>query len=216
MPHWRACRFAAAYPDQPLVVVLTGTDAYRFIHSHRETTLASLDVADHIVGLHSLVDNVLPERLRGKLRVIVQSGRPLQYRQPARRSFRVCFAGHLREEKDPLRQALAVRGLPPDSRIRVDAYGGAHTEDWAAAAQEEMRINPRCRWHSEIPHAELRRVYSRSHRHMKSRQLDLRANIHLIDVLCEQSSGRIHSRKTTGPSESREYVPAVLSGTAWT
>jgi putative glycosyltransferase (TIGR04348 family) len=164
---WRSAdaiaRFAAVYPDRPLVVVLTGTDAYRFIHSHRETTLASLEAADHIVGLHPLVGNVLPERLRGRLRVIVQSARPLQHRRPARRSFRVCFAGHLREEKDPLRPALAVRGLPSDSRIRVDAYGGAHSEDWAAAAQAEMRINPRYRWHGEIPHAELRRVYSRSH-----------------------------------------------------
>ena len=164
---WRSAdaiaRFAATFPDRPLVVVLTGTDAYRFIHSHRETTLASLDAADYIVGLHPLVGDVLPERLRGKLRVIVQSARPLQQRQPARRSFRVCFAGHLREEKDPLRPAMAVRGLPSDSRIRVDAYGGAHSEDWAAAAQEEMRINPRYRWHGEIPHAELRRVYSRSH-----------------------------------------------------
>jgi putative glycosyltransferase (TIGR04348 family) len=164
---WRSAdaiaRFAAAYPDRPLVVVLTGTDAYRFIHSHRETTLASLDAADHIVGLHPLVGNVLPERLRAKLRVIVQSARPLQHRQPARRSFRVCFAGHLREEKDPMCPALAARGLPSDSRIRVDAYGGAHSEDWAAAALEEMRINPRYRWHGEISHAELRRVYSRSH-----------------------------------------------------
>lgn len=164
---WRSAdaiaRFAAAYPDRPLVVVLTGTDAYRFIHSHRETTLASLDAADHIVGLHPLVGNVLPARLRVKLRVIVQSARPLQHRQPARRRFRVCFAGHLREEKDPLRPALAVRELPSDSRIRVDAYGGAHTEAWAAAAKEEMRINPRFRWHGEIAHAELRRIYSRSH-----------------------------------------------------
>jgi putative glycosyltransferase (TIGR04348 family) len=164
---WRSAdsiaRFAAAYPDRPLVVVLTGTDAYRFIHSHRDTTLASLDAADHVVGLHSLVGNALPERLRGKLRVIIQSARPLARRRPARRSFRVCFAGHLREEKDPLRPALAVRKLPTDSRIRVDAYGGAHTDDWTAAAQGEMRINPRYRWHGEISHSELRRVYSRSH-----------------------------------------------------
>jgi putative glycosyltransferase (TIGR04348 family) len=164
---WRSAdaiaRFAAAYPNRPLVVVLTGTDAYRFIHSHRKTTLASLDAADQIVGLHSLVGNVLPERLRRKLRVIVQSARPLKHRRPARRSFRVCFAGHLREEKDPLRPALAARELPAESRIRVDAYGGAHAEDWAAAATEEMRINPRYRWHGEIAHAELRRVYSRSH-----------------------------------------------------
>lgn len=164
---WRSAdaiaRFASACPGRPLVVVLTGTDAYRFIHSHRETTLASLEAADHIVGLHPLVGNVLPERLRGKLRVIVQSARPLLHRHPARRSFRICFAGHLREEKDPLRPALAVRGLASDSRIRVDAYGGAHTEDWAAAAREEMRTNPRYNWHGEISHAELRRVYSRSH-----------------------------------------------------
>jgi len=164
---WRSAeaiaRFAATYPDRPLVVVLTGTDAYRFIHSHPEPTLASLEAADHIVGLHALVGNVLPNHLRDKLRVIVQSARPLLHRQPARRSFRVCFAGHLREEKDPLRPALAVRDLPPDSRIRVDAYGGAHTADWAAAAREEMQRNPRYRWHGEIPHAELRRVYARSH-----------------------------------------------------
>ena len=164
---WRSAdaiaRFAAAYPERPLVVVLTGTDAYRFIHSHSETTLASLDVADHIVGLHPLVGNVLPRRLRGKLRAIIQSARPLRNRRPVRRSFRVCFAGHLRQEKDPLRPALAVRNLPADSRIRVDAYGAAHTGNWAEAAREEMRINPRYRWHGEIPHAELRRVYSRSH-----------------------------------------------------
>jgi len=164
---WRSAdaiaRFAAHYPERPLVVVLTGTDAYRFIRSHREITLASLDAADHIVGLHPLVGNVLPERLRGKLRVIIQSARPLEHRQPARRSFRVCFAGHLREEKDPLRPAMAARELPADSRIRGDAYGGAHGKDWAAAAKAEMRINPRYRWHGEIAHAELRRIYARSH-----------------------------------------------------
>ncbi len=163
---WRSAaaiaHFAETWPDRPLVVVLTGTDAYRFIHSHRETTLASLEAADRIVGLHDPVGNVLPERLRPKLRVIVQSARPLTTRRPARRHFRVCVAGHLREEKDPLRPARAVRELPSGSRIRVDAYGGAHSDDWARAAHAEMQINPRYRWHGEIPHAELRRVFSRS------------------------------------------------------
>ena len=163
---WRSAaaiaRFATSWPERPLVVVLTGTDAYRFIHSHREATLASLQAADHIVGLHPLVGNVLPKALRPKLRVIIQSARPLQTRRPAQRHFRVCFAGHLREEKDPLRPAIAVRDLPADSRIRVDAYGRAHSEEWAAAARQEMRSNPRYRWHGEIAHAELRRVYTRS------------------------------------------------------
>ena len=164
---WRSAdairRFATEHPDRPLVVVVTGTDAYRFIHTHRETTLASLDAADHIVGLHDLLGNALPEKYRDRLRIIVQSARPRAHRQPVKRSFRVCFAGHLREEKDPLRPALAVRELPPGSRLRVDAYGRAHDDEWASAAREEMRRNSRYRWHGEIPHAELRRVYSRSH-----------------------------------------------------
>lgn len=164
---WRSAqaiaRFTEVYPQRPLVVVLTGTDAYRFIHSHRDTTLASLDAADHIVGLHPLVGNVLPKRLRGKLRAIIQSARPLHRRRPYQRRFGVCFAGHLRDEKDPLCPARAVRNLPPHSRIRVDAYGGAHSEDWADAARAEMRNNARYRWHGEIAHAELRRVYARSH-----------------------------------------------------
>jgi putative glycosyltransferase (TIGR04348 family) len=164
---WRSAgaisRFATEHPDRALVVVVTGTDAYRFIDTHRETTLASLDAADHIVGLHDLLGNALPEKYHDRLRIIVQSARPRGHRQPAKRSFRVCFAGHLREEKDPLRPALAVRELPPESRLRVDAYGGAHDMAWARAAREEMRRNPRYRWHGEIPHAELRRVYSRSH-----------------------------------------------------
>ncbi len=164
---WRSAdairRFATEHPQSPLVVVVTGTDAYRFIHTHRETTLASLDVADFIVGLHDLLGAALPGRYRDRLRIIVQSARPRGHRQPAKRNFRVCFAGHLREEKDPLRPALAVRELPPESRLRVDAYGGAHDAGWATAAREEMRCNPRYHWHGEIPHAELRRVYSRSH-----------------------------------------------------
>ena len=164
---WRSAdairRFATEHPDRALVVVVTGTDAYRFMHTHRKTTLASLDAADHIVGLHDLLGNALPEKYRDRLRIIVQSARPRTHRQPVKRSFRVCFAGHLREEKDPLRPAFAVRELPPESRLRVDAYGRAHDHEWATAAREEMRRNPRYRWHGEIPHAELWRVYSRSH-----------------------------------------------------
>lgn len=164
---WRSAgaiaRFSRCNPQRPLVVVLTGTDAYRFIHSHRETTLASLHAAHYIVGIHALVGKVLPEHLRPRLRLIFQSARPLATRRPAKRSFRVCFAGHLREEKDPLCPAIAVRDLPPQSQIRVDAYGGAHSEEWARAVREEMKTNPRYHWHGEVSHAELRRIYTHSH-----------------------------------------------------
>lgn len=164
---WRSAAaiqaFSRAYPQRPLIVVLTGTDAYRFIHSDAETTLASLAAADRIVGLHGLIADCVPDTQRNKVRVIYQSARPLGERRPPRRFFRVCVAGHLREEKDSLRAALAVRDLPPGSRIRVDAYGKAHTPEWGRAARAEAAANTRYLWHGEITHARLRDVYRRSH-----------------------------------------------------
>lgn len=164
---WRSAdaiaRFAERYPGRPLVVALTGTDAYRFIHSHPEPTLHSITLADRLVGLHDLIAETVPPEHRAKVRVIYQSARPIARRTPVRRAFRVCVAGHLREEKDPLRPAYAVRDLPSGSRLRVEHYGGAHTPEWAAMAQAEMAANPRYRWHGEVGHGRLRRVYASAH-----------------------------------------------------
>jgi putative glycosyltransferase (TIGR04348 family) len=178
---WRSASairdFDQHYPDRPLVVVLTGTDAYRFINSHRQETEASLTRADRIVGLHALIGDAIPQRYRHKLRVIYQSASPLTGRQAPKRFFRVCMAGHLREEKDPLRPALAARDLPPHSRIRIDAYGKAHTPEWAALAAAEAVLNPRYHWHGEIGHAQLRQVYRRSHLLVLSSRMEGGANV---------------------------------------
>jgi len=178
---WRSATaiasFAAQYPERPLVVVLTGTDAYRFIHSHPRQTLGSLVHADRIVGLHALIGEMLPVELRHKLEVIYQSARPVAGRSPPKRFFRVCMAGHLREEKDPLRPAHAVRDLPASSRLRVDAYGKAHTPKWAAAAAAEAAGNPRYRWHGEIGHARLRQIYRHSHLLVLSSRMEGGANV---------------------------------------
>lgn len=164
---WRSAepiaRYAGRRPRAPLVVALTGTDAYRFLHEDPETTLRSIALADRLVGLHDLIGETVPPEHRGKVRVIYQSAPPGHPRAPAQRSFRVCVAGHLREEKDPLRPAYAARALPAGSRLRVEHYGKAHSPDWAAAAEAEMAINPRYRWRGEIPHHRLRRIYATSH-----------------------------------------------------
>ena len=164
---WRSAdaiaRFAQDDPDRPLVVALTGTDAYHFIDSHPETTLRSIALAHRLVGLHDLIAETVPPEHRGKVRVIYQSARPIGVRRPTKRGFLACVAGHLREEKDPLRPALAVRDLPPESRLRVDQYGAAHTPDWATAAEQEMAVNRRYHWHGEVPQHRLRQVYGRAH-----------------------------------------------------
>ncbi|MCU0836288.1 MAG: TIGR04348 family glycosyltransferase [Chromatiaceae bacterium] len=164
---WRSAsavaRFRERYPGRPLVVALTGTDAYRFIESDPLPTLRSIALADRLVGLHERIADRVPPEHRAKVRVIYQSALPIPRRAPARRDFRVCVAGHLREEKDPLRPAYAVRKLPVGSRVRVDQYGMAHSPEWAQAATTEMATNPRYRWHGEVSHGRLRRVYARAH-----------------------------------------------------
>ena len=164
---WRSAaaitKFKEQHSNLPLILAITGTDAYRFIHSHPETTLNSIACADRLVGLHDLIGETIPVKHRHKLRVIYQSAQPVKQRQPLKRSFRICVAGHLRDEKDPLRPAYAVRSLPKTSRIKIDQFGKAHTAEWGNLAIEEMKNNPRYRWHGEVTHSVLRKKYSRAH-----------------------------------------------------
>jgi len=165
---WRSAAsisgFRARFPDRPIIVALTGTDIYGFLHTEPETTRRSLACADTLVGLHDLVGEALPPEFRGRVRVVHQSvsGGSLG-RRPSKRTFDVCVVGHLRREKDPLRAAWAARGMPPDSRLRVLHAGGARDPEWAEAARREMARNPRYRWLGEVPAWRVRRLYERTH-----------------------------------------------------
>ena len=65
-------RFAKAYPDRPLIVVLTGTDLYRDAKTN-PAVLRSMEAATHLVVLQDQAISELPTHLRKKARVIVQS-----------------------------------------------------------------------------------------------------------------------------------------------
>ncbi len=163
---WRSAgaikAFKARYPDRPLILALTGTDLYRFIHSDRDVTLHSIEVADHLVALHDLAHKAIPEKYARKLTVIKQSAIPIKRQPPRKRTFDLCVSGHLREEKDSMRPAYAARLLPKESSIRILHFGKAHNDEWAAKAENEMPINPRYHWYGEVPHWKIRQVYARS------------------------------------------------------
>ncbi|MDH3282149.1 MAG: selenosugar synthase SenB, partial [Gammaproteobacteria bacterium] len=178
---WRSAeaitQFDASFPDRPLVVALTGTDLYRFIHSHRRTILRSLAAADRLVTLHELAQAAIPARYCDKVRTIYQSAPPLPRRLPPRkRTFDICVVGHLREEKDSLRAAYAVRDVPESSRLRILHYGKPHTERWRRAAYDEMQANPRYRWFGELPHWKVRQAYARSRALVMSSNMEGGAN----------------------------------------
>jgi putative glycosyltransferase (TIGR04348 family) len=164
---WRSAAsiraFRTRHPEHPLIVGMAGTDIYRFQQTDPAATLGSMAMADRLVGLHDLVAEAIPEAMRGKLRLIYQSVPPLPRRLPPLRNvFEVLVIGHLREEKDPLRAALAARALPETSRIRVVHLGMAHDTQWADAARAEMAENPRYQWRGELPGWAVRRALARA------------------------------------------------------
>lgn len=180
---WRSsvsiAHFARRHPERPIIVALAGTDVYRFLHSHRETVLHSLDLAGAIVGLHDLVGEALPERHRTKLEVVYQSAVPLEgvSRTPLPECFETLVVGHLRDEKDPLRAAKAARLLPQNSRIAVEHLGRAHTPAWAERAASEMADNPRYHWRGEVAGDEVRVRLARARAMILSSIMEGGANV---------------------------------------
>lgn len=144
-------------PDLPLVVALTGTDIYDHQHRYPDATLESMGLADSLIGLHRLAGQAIPEPFRNKLVTVLQSApKPTascpntNYGTEREEPFLVSLIGHLRDEKDSLRVALAARKLPPESRIRIVAAGRAHNRQWAVMAQQEEAENERFQWLGEL------------------------------------------------------------------
>jgi len=157
-------QFYDDHPELPLIVVLTGTDLYRDIRKDRKAQ-RSLDLATRLVVLQKLALAELPKWLHSKTRVIYQSAEPYNGARRVRSSgdFKVCVIGHLREEKDPLRAALATRLLPPHSRIRLVHLGRALEKPLEKQARTEMARNRRYRWLGELAHWKARRILANSH-----------------------------------------------------
>lgn len=186
---WRSAKsiraFSELHPDKPLVVLLAGTDIYHFQHSHPEETLESINRATRLVCLHDLVHQAIPRKFNKKLRVIHQSSPPLASpRQPSKRWFEVCVAGHLRAEKDSLRTAYAARLAPADSDLRVVHLGKAHDDSWARNARAEVARNPRFVWRGEVPGWQVRRQFARSHAMVISSVMEGGANIVSEAIVC--------------------------------
>jgi len=155
-------RFHEAHPSKPLIVVLTGTDLYRDIHESTEAQ-QSLEKATCLVALQNQALHELPKRFRAKTKVIYQSAEPPPAVRKRRKDrFDVCVIGHLRDEKDPLRTALAVRNLPPRSRIVVTHVGLALDKAIEKTVKAEVQRNPRYRWLGQLSHRKTRALLASS------------------------------------------------------
>lgn len=179
---WRSAeavrRYRERYPQQALIVALTGTDIYRFQYSHGPETLASMAMADCLIALHPGVAGQIPAAMADRLQVVYQSARiPEQPQVAPKKGFEVCVIGHLREEKDSLRAAYAVRNLPATSGLHVVALGKAHNAEWATAARDEMQHNPRYNWRGEVSPVEVRKMMARARLMVISSRMEGGANV---------------------------------------
>jgi len=159
--HAAICAWKSAHPGRPLALVLTGTDLYRDIR-HDAKARASLRLADRMVVLQPKGLDELNAAQRAKTHVIFQSVRAVRRQATPRSYFLATVIGHLREEKDPFRAALALAHLPW-SNIRVVHLGKAMTPEMSRQARALMRAEPRYRWLGELDHAATMRWLARSH-----------------------------------------------------
>jgi putative glycosyltransferase (TIGR04348 family) len=138
-------------PDAALVVGLTGTDIYGDVAD--PDFAESVTLASRIAALQPDAVERLPQAVRGKARVILQSAVPPRESLPTD-GFPIAVIGHLRDVKDPFRAAEAARRLPADSRACVVHLGAAIDPDMAARARREQTENPRYQWLGERPRGE--------------------------------------------------------------
>jgi putative glycosyltransferase (TIGR04348 family) len=154
---WRAVHHA-----RPIVLVLTGTDLYRDIHQDAAAR-RSLELADALVVLNEFGAQALPEPLRAKAHVVLQScsaRAPLP--RPARH-LRGLMVGHLRDEKDPRCYWRAARRLAGRPDIRLDHIGAALDPALGEEAAALAAAQPGFRWLGGLPHAAARRRIQAAH-----------------------------------------------------
>ena len=153
--------WAAAWPDKPLIVLLTGTDLYRDIQTDADAR-QSLALATHLVVLQDAGLAALPAPWRSKARVIYQSAQLLLPAVKSTRAFRAVMVGHLREEKDPF-TFMRAAGQARAPNLRFDQIGHALAPCFEAAAHAMAAQTPAYRWLGGLPRAATRQRIKRAH-----------------------------------------------------
>ncbi len=189
--------FRAAYPQRPILLVLTGTDLYRDVDTAPEAR-ASLAAADALVVLQEAGLARLPAQVQGKTRVIYQSAPALRpaLPAPAARHVDICMIGHLRAEKDPLTYMRAA-ALITHPRVRLLHIGAALDPALLEAARATQAACPRYRWLGPMPHAQARQRLKRCRAMVIASNMEGGANVIIeavtsgVPVLASKIDGNV-------------------------
>ena len=188
--------YAMCYPDQPLILALTGTDLYRDIRTDEEAQ-ASMQLATRMIVLQDMGLAELAAPMRRKTRVVYQSAPVVRRPPPLKSCFEVVVSGHLRDEKDPFRAAAALAHVPADSRLRITHIGGAMSPDMAQEARDWTARDRRYHWLGEVTHGKALRLLARSRLMVISSRMEGGANVvsealaNNVPVIASRVSGNI-------------------------
>ena len=87
-------RYKKAYPNHPIVLIMTGTDIYRDLKESNKV-IKSMEMADAIVVLQPDAIHSLPKKFHHKVRVIYQSVKSIARKVQPKRHFLASIIGHL-------------------------------------------------------------------------------------------------------------------------
>ena len=159
--HSSIARFKKAYPYNPIILIMTGTDIYRDLASSPQVT-KSMEMADAIVVLQPAAIDALPKSFHHKVQVIYQSIKAITRKPLPKRDFLVSLIGHLRPEKDPFCSALSLNFIKPESQIRLVHLGRAMSAPMKKQAQSLAKKQARYQWLGECSHARTLQWLARS------------------------------------------------------
>jgi len=174
--HDSVLRFAQAFPDRPIVLALTGTDLYRDVRTSAEAR-ESLRLARRFIVLQPEALRELAPGLRRRAHVVIQSSATRLRHRPVKRGFRVVVAGHLREEKDPLRALAALACLPAGAGIEVVQLGGSLDDALARQARAATRRDAPYRWIGDVAHTRALAWLASAHAMVISSRMEGGANV---------------------------------------
>ena len=154
--------FKLAYPNRPLILILTGTDLYRDMANHPEVH-KSMALADALVVLQAEALQIIPTKWRHKAAVIHQSVPQIPKQQKPKGQFSVSVIGHLRPEKDPFCIIRALPYLRSDSQITIQHLGMAMSVQMKKSALQYSNQYSRYTWQGMVSHQKTLRTLARSH-----------------------------------------------------
>lgn len=183
--------FAAAHPDRPSILVLTGTDLYRDI-AVDASAQASLEQATALVLLQPAGIAYLPEAMHHKAHVIYQSADAIP--KLANRTRTICMLGHLRDEKDPA-TFMRAAALVTVADVTLVHIGAALDPSWDARARGTAAAHPNYQWLGALPRDAARVQLAQSHAMVIASTMEGGANVIIeavtsgVPVLASDISG---------------------------